>query len=210
MGFLPRRKSNWRSILLNSSFYWCCWINIIMVNETSIRFSRISWIYNCRTLLSICDDAWNDYGSLFFNSFISRRFWKLFNTFNGWCKRYGISICEYVELLDVLCCCSSLNGKLLCSRWPNWCWMDFISSSNYFRGNSRQWLWNFVNVNFIVSIRYRFHDGRIKLYDNYSPSQNKRNDTYENATNCMGYFHCNSLGHACISCAFSQLNYDDT
>ena len=75
MGILPRCKSNWCSIFFNCGFYWSSWINFILVNETSTRFSRVSWFHDCRTLLSIRNHAWNDNGSLFFNRTISWRLW---------------------------------------------------------------------------------------------------------------------------------------
>ena len=60
-----------------------------------LGYPESSSIYYCRTLLSVCNYAWNDNGSLFFNSFIFGWLWKLFNSFDGWCKRYGFSICKH-------------------------------------------------------------------------------------------------------------------
>ena len=48
------------------SIYRHSWTYSFMVNAFTIRFSRTSSIYYSRTLLPVCNHAWNDNGCVFF------------------------------------------------------------------------------------------------------------------------------------------------
>ena len=47
---------------------------------------------------------------VYFLTALFLRFWKLFNSFNGWCKRYGFPICKHGQFLDVLYCSLCSHG----------------------------------------------------------------------------------------------------
>ena len=60
----PRCKSYWCSICFNCNCNWFYRINFILGNEITIRFSRNFFFSRSSNILSISNDAWNDYGYL--------------------------------------------------------------------------------------------------------------------------------------------------
>ena len=66
-----------------------------------------------------------------------------------------------------------LMASFFCSWWSNRFWLDAISSTSNFRGNSRLRLRYIINAYFFIFIRNWFYNGRIKLHYYNSSSENK-------------------------------------
>ena len=89
--------------LYHAHSFWTKWIFCQDAKVIGIQYSMVaigiglvamvlSWIMRLQLGFHY---AWNDYGNLFTNRFISWGFWKFSNSFDGWCKRYGFSLCKY-------------------------------------------------------------------------------------------------------------------
>ena len=209
MGVLPGRQSNWGTILFDSGVHRSSWINFILVDEITIRISRSGWFYDIGTLLSICNNARNDNGSLFLDGIIPRRFWKLSHTAHGGSQRHGVPICEYAEFLDVLRGSHGADGQFLCSGWTNRCRMDIVSTTGHSRRNTRFRVWNIINAYITCSIRDRIHNGWVELHNNNFTSEDKRHDSYEDAINDLGDLHSHNFSNVGLPRSIGQFSYDD-